>query len=275
VRRGLGSPFRRDAGRALIVHAGYHKIASVWFENILTEVADRYGLTFSSTWRPHVDRDPVYLRWQPAHKDDPPKWIGDVNLFMHSRHFRDELFGGRPIRGTHIVRDPRDVAVSGYRYHLWTDEKWAKVPRDALGGMSYQQKLKTLPESEGLLLEIERTCEWTVGDMRAWDYARPDFLELRYEDLIEDEDAGFERIFTHYGFTEAAVAASVAIARKHSFKAKTGRDIGESDATSHLRSGKPGQWRAAFEAEHIELFKRLGNDVLVMLGYERDDSWSL
>jgi len=257
-----------------LVHAGYHKIASVWFENVLSDVAGRYGLTFSSTYLPFIKRDPVFRLRQPAPEVGPPTWIGDVNLFMHSRNFSDELFAGRPIRGTHIVRDPRDVAVSGYRYHLWTDEEWVHTPYDGFGGRSYQETLRSLPESEGLLLEVGRTCRWTVAEMRAWDYTRSDFLELRYEDLIEDEDSGFERIFRHYGFTDAAVETSVEIARKHSFKAMTGRAIGEEGGNSHLRSGKPGEWRARFGEEHVELFKRMGNDVLVMLGYEHDDSWT-
>jgi hypothetical protein len=269
----LRSPFRPEVGRAPIVHAGYHKVASVWFENVLSDVAGHYALTFSSTHLPFVDRDPSDLATARS-ETGPRPCIGDVTLFMQSRHFRDELFGGGAIRGSHIVRDPRDVAVSGYRYHLWTDEAWVHVPRKWFDGMSYQEKLRSLPEHEGLLLEVERTCRWTVADMRAWDYTRRDFLELRYEDLIEDEDAGFERVFRHYGFTDEAVAASLDISRKHSFKAKTGRAVGEVGGDSHLRSGKPGQWREEFGAEHVELFKRMGNDVLIMLGYERDDSWT-
>ena len=257
-----------------LVHAGYHKVASVWFENVMSEVAHHFGLTFSSTYLPFVDGETIFLRRQPPRRSAPATWLGDVNLFMHSRNFDEALFGTRSIRGTHIVRDPRDVAVSGYRYHLWTDEEWARDPSDWFDGMSYQEKLRSLPEAEGLLLEIERTCRWTVGDMRVWDYTRPDFLELRYEDLIKDEDTGFERVFRHYGFTDSAVRTSLEIARKHSFKAKTGRAIGEVGGDSHLRSGAPGQWRAEFKPEHVELFKRMGNDVLIQLGYEKDDSWT-
>ena len=256
------------------MHAGYHKVASVWFENVLSGIAHHFGLTFSSTYLPFPDGEAPFLRTQPSQTAAPAAWLGDVNLFMHSRNFNDALFGSRVIRGTHIVRDPRDVAVSGYRYHLWTDEEWAVAPSEWFDGMSYQEKLRSMSEDEGLLLEIERTCRWTVADMRAWDYTRPDFLELRYEDLIQDEDAGFERIFRHYGFTDAAVATSIEIARSHSFKAKTGRAIGEVGGESHLRSGAHGQWRAEFKPEHVELFKRMGNDVLIQFGYEKDDSWT-
>ena len=33
-----------------------------------------------------------------------------------------------------MIRDPRDVIVSGYFYHQWTDEPWANEPRPELGG---------------------------------------------------------------------------------------------------------------------------------------------
>jgi hypothetical protein len=261
-------PFRPDVGPVKIVHVGHHKVASVWFDNVLTDVAGHFGLSFVSSYLPIVET---------ADEDaDLSRLVaGDVVLIMHSRHFRDDVFAPSAIRGSHIVRDPRDVAVSGYRYHLWTTEKWVHAPRKQLGGMSYQQHLKSLPEPEGLLAEIEWTCASIVAEMRMWDYGRSNFLEMRYEDLIVDEDNWFERLFRHYGFTERAVESSVQIARRHSFRAKTGRSVGEVGGDSHLRSGKPGQWRAEFNEEHVALFKRLGNDVLVRLGYENDDSWTV
>jgi hypothetical protein len=111
--------------------------------------------------------------------------------------------------------------------------------------------------------------------MRKWDYDRPNFLELKYEDLIENEEAEFERLFAHYGFTDRAITSALQIAQRHSFKAKTGRSVGEVGGNSHLRSGKPGQWREEFNDEHVALFKQLNNDVLIKLSYEKDDTWTI
>lgn len=229
-------------------------------------MAAQFGLSFFSTYFPVVDPPPGKRQATAT---------ADVVQFMHSRHFRDDLFAGRSIRGSHIVRDPRDIAVSAYRYHLWTDEPWVNTPRDDLNGRTYQEHLNSLSESDGLLVEIERSCRDVVTNMRVWNYDRPDFLELRYEDLIQDEDACFERLFAHYGFSQAAIASSVQIARHHSFAAKTGRAIGDVAGGSHLRSGKPGQWRAEFRPEHVASMKRLANDVLIRLGYESDDDWTV
>src|SRR5437764_11863139 len=111
--------------------------------------------------------------------------------------------------------------------------------------------------------------------MRNWNYDRTNFLEMQYEDLIEDEEGGFQRLFEHYGFTDRAVASALQITKRHSFKAKTGRALGEVGGESHLRSGKPGQWRQEFNDEHVALFKKLSNDVLIKLGYEKDDAWTV
>ncbi|MGZ4127451.1 MAG: hypothetical protein ACXVQY_07775 [Actinomycetota bacterium] len=118
-RRATQTPFGSDAGPAALVHCGHHRAGSVWFRGILEEVAAQFGLTFFSTYLPVVD---------PPEGERPPTATADVVQFMHSRHFRDDLFAGRSIRGSHIVRDPRDIAVSAYRYHLWSDEPWVNTP---------------------------------------------------------------------------------------------------------------------------------------------------
>jgi hypothetical protein len=40
-----------------------------------------------------------------------------------------------------------------------------------------------------------------------------------------------------------------------------------------FRSGKIGDWRSHFSAEHIRLFKEVAGDLLIRLGYERDLNW--
>jgi hypothetical protein len=40
-----------------------------------------------------------------------------------------------------------------------------------------------------------------------------------------------------------------------------------------FRSGKTGGWREHFTEEHKKLFKYVAEDLVVKLGYERDDDW--
>ena len=183
------------------------------------------------------------------------------------------LEGVSELRASHMVRDPRDIVVSGYHYHLWTKERWVHIPMEEYGGKTYQEYLNELDQAEGIATEIRRQSGIMFKGMAAWDYAQPEFLELRYEEVIADEETWFTRLFRHYGFTEAAIAESVSIARAFSFSKITGRKIGEQQQGDHLRSGRHGQWRDEFTPEHIALFKELTGDLVVRLGYETDPGW--
>jgi hypothetical protein len=248
LRRKFRDPFRPEVGRVLIVHCSHHKVGTVWFNRILAAVAKNYGMNFEFVAR------------------KAPAASTDVFHFSNSRFERDVL-GGRPFRGSHIIRDPRDMAVSGYHYHLRTDEPWVLKPADRWGGKSYQEHLRSLNEHDGLLAEISRGANWEWRAMDLWDYHQPEFFEMRYEDLLSDEPALFEQMFRHYGFRSKACLTSVAIASQFSL------DAMRSKKDSHVRSGQPGEWRGAFEPSHIAHFKQLTGDLIVRLGYETSTDW--
>jgi hypothetical protein len=194
-------------------------------------------------------------------------------FFRSARHFHRDGLAGRPFRGSHMIRDPRDVVVSGYFYHLWTEEKWARQPDgQSWEGMSYQAYLNSVDREEGLLAEIERCAATTLADMAAWDYGQPEFVELRYEDVINDEPAMFRRLFDFYGFDDKAVAVGLSAVEEASIHSRRTPDTGTQ--RRHVRSGKTAQWREHFGASHVERFKALTGDLLVRLGYESDMDWT-
>jgi hypothetical protein len=225
--------------------------------NVLTAVAQTFG-----------------LRFQSYDASDDTVVDADVVLYLHAQHFDRSHLRGQPFRGSHLVRDPRDVVVSGYFYHRWTDEHWVHQPVDWFGGQSYKEQLEVLGREEGLMFELEQACQSEIRHMGTWNYAQPEFLELRYEDLVANESEGFERLFRHYGLTERAIARALDIVDDNSFQRQTGRHIGEIAQHEHLRSGKPGEWRDYFSPDHIARFKELAGDVLITLGYENDLNWN-
>jgi hypothetical protein len=90
---------------------------------------------------------------------------------------------------------------------------------------------------------------------------------LRFEDLINNRDATLDAMLdevekTGYGIPmprEKALAVLVeAIQPKKSHT---------------FRSGKTGGWREHFTEEHKRLFKDVAGDLLVRLGYERNNDW--
>ncbi len=251
------SPFRREDQQPVIIHCCYHKIGTVWFGRILREVAAHFGLSFGSGHNFATISD---------FEDN-----GSSDIFLDlGSHVRLTQLG--EYKGSHLVRDPRDMIVSGYFYHLWTAESWANLPRAEFRGRSYKEYLNSLDVDEGLAQEIHRVNFW-VPHMADWDYSNPRIYEMRYEDLIRDEQRHFAEMFRHYGFTDEAVSKSRRIVEKYSFKKMTGGRPAQSKAKSHLRSGKAGEGRSHFKQSHKDLFKELYPGVLQTLGYEPNDNW--
>jgi hypothetical protein len=259
------TPFVNKKCRQLIIHCGHHKMGTTWVAKILNEFANEYSLKF-----------------QYADRENEP--LGDTDIFLQS-HSRINLQKLKSYIGSHMIRDPRDIIVSGYFYHLWTKEEWVHIPMKNLshkwkylpteecGHMSYQEYLNSISQEEGILAEIKKAPNTDMKEMIEWDYKNPSFLEIKYEDLIEDEESIFYSIFKHYGLNEAAIDTCLKIAKKHSFKNTTNRKIGEVKLKSHLRSGRPGEWKELFGEEHKREFKNLLGDVVVKLGYEVNNTW--
>lgn len=235
----------------LLVHCCYHKAGTHWFANILRAIAEAYGLTFQLCEQPDLN--------------------AQTDIFFQNHSGIDPTLL-RPFRGSHMIRDPRDIIISGYFYHLWTDEKWAHIPKAEYGLQSYQKYLNSLDQDDGLLAEIKRT-QPNVNNMAQWNYENPNIIELKYEEVITDEAKWFYRMFTHYRFNPAAIDKAMQIAESFSFKNVAKRAVGVKKKKSHLRSGKPGEWRELFTEKHKSYFKELNGDALVQLGYEKNNNW--
>jgi len=247
LRRVGTSPFRNRFERPLIIHSVHHKAGTVWFQQVLLSVANSYGLRFQiipKTIRPETDF-----------------------VLTVAGQFEWDQIAHRPFRGSHVIRDPRDLVVSGYEYHKVTREKWCRTPNPRrAGGLSYQDYLLSLNEHDGLMAEVEYVARRTAKDMAQWDYEQTEFLELRYEDAMIDSRATFERLFAWYGFTDRATEIGLEATERLS--------LGRGGAiANHVRSGTPGEWKTRLSADHIERFKELTGDLVVRLGYETSEAW--
>ena len=174
--------------------------------------------------------------------------------------------------GTHMIRDPRDVVVSGYFYHQWTKEVGYSMYDEKLG-TTYQERVNTLPKEEGMMFEMQNKGVETMNKMRRWSYINPLFLEIRYEDLIADPDAVFTKMFQHWGVTPENLTECLNISRDNHMTQMTGRKVGEEQAGSHMRNGLPGQWKQHFSEVHKTYFKEHFGDILIHLGYEKSNDW--
>ena len=203
-----------------------------------------------------------------------------------------------PFVGVHFIRDPRDVIVSGYLYHCRTQETWCintefkyrgpilfpKVPYsqqhrsedwkagylESLNGLSYQENLLSMNQRDGLLFEMKYYGAWTIESMKNWNYDRDNIFEVKIEDLQNSFDETFRLIFDYLDFSESETKLGLSIAAEHDLSRKSDKEI---DEMRHVSSKKPSKWKDYFEPEHKEAFLKQFGNVLVDLGYEKDNDW--
>lgn len=248
--RSVASPFEPHSDHPLLVHCATGKAGTVWFQEVLRSVTRRYGLRFQM-----LQKEPGSL-----------KPTTDL-AFGSPAYFRRQDLAGRSFRGSHVIRDPRDLVVSGYHYHKVTTEEWCRRPNPKRpGGLSYQAFLLSVDEHEGLMAEIEYMARYTGASMARWNYDQPEFLEIRYEDTFADDVGTFERLFRWYGFNQRAV--QIGLDAVNALSLRRGGAV-----ANHARSGTSGEWRAQFAPEHVERFKQLTGDLVYRLGYEDRPDW--
>ncbi len=260
--RSVKSPWASPDDRRLIVHCCYHKAGTHWMKGILKRICERYEMNWD-----RIEHSQLF--------GEGPKTIQQAllkNDVLIDGHSRIDLADLPPYRGSHMVRDPRDMTISGYFYHLWSSEKWLHVAKPKFEGRTYQELLNSLNQEDGLIQEIER-FSGSFRKMIEWDYNNPDIFELRYEELLTDEGTIYRKLFQHYGFNSQAVERGLRIAKRSSFEARAKRQVGTVQEKSVMRSGKPGQWRDYFTDPVKNRFKELVGDVLIELGYEKNNDW--
>lgn len=215
----------------------------------------------------------------------------------------------RRYRGFHVIRDPRDIVVSGYFSHRYShpvsehESPWL---------WEYRRQINALPDLEsGLLTEIE-FCSTYFARLRDWNYENPNILEVRYETLIADSLKTFGQIFGFLGvsipafdpfrLTQAGANLALYALRKstrrssgrppalksdtlpeqalryllqrHSFQRKSGgRNRGTENVQHHYRKGVAGDWRNYFTPRLKDAFKEHYPGLLTKLGYATDENW--
>ncbi|MEK9569314.1 MAG: hypothetical protein VW124_09920 [Paracoccaceae bacterium] len=163
-----------------------------------------------------------------------------------------------------FVRDPRDLVVSGYFYHKKGVEWWCNiktpnedtlrtvnmsVPANFLRrGETIAECLNRLPLEQGLKMEIEmRHPHFT--SLSKWADLMPSnqlIKIIKYEDIVNNEEAAFCELASHYEFSEHE--KNIWLEAAHRNSAKNVR-------ISHIRNAKPQQWKQYLSDEHLSWFR--------------------
>jgi hypothetical protein len=217
----------------------------------------------------------------------PEIWkIKKDKLLIVSSRFGDLQQLPDHYRGSHIVRDPRDLLVSGYKYHKWCGEEWATVPlstvmhnylklhqldiKKDISGFSYKDLLNYLDQDTGLLVELNWR-KTSFGRMLDWDYDNPSILEMNYEKVFGNEKESFYKLFKHYGLDSTAIDLGLQLVNKYSFENQM--KLGHTGEKRHLSKGSNGQWKEYFSPALKNIFKERYQGLILKLGYEKDDNW--
>ena len=132
----------------------HHKTGTVWLNNIFRTLCRFHSLTYFNGSQAELPED------------------YDVFIQDHTRFDLAALKDS--YRGIHMVRDPRDVVLSGCFYHQKSQESWLHEPMDEYGGMTYQEKINTYSTpDEQILFEMENSGRVTINEMLDWDYQNP------------------------------------------------------------------------------------------------------
>ncbi len=243
-----------------LIHCSYHKCLTVYFKRVMHALFNRC-LPWSAGYRHYNSHLESFYAGFRGHR------VASVN----NRALDLERLGR--FRISRFLRDPRDLVVSGYFYHRRGAEPWVNIEAPtaedwyfangcvpeglrAYGG-SFAEYLRSIPEEEGLLAELEfRRLHFE--SMASWPREHPNVLTFRYEEIVGDEARVFRELFAFYGMSALERALGGWLARRYSIRSLA--------ADSHVRDPASGQWRRhftprltrAFEDRHAGLVERLG-----------------
>ncbi|HET8995753.1 MAG TPA: putative nucleotide-diphospho-sugar transferase, partial [Acetobacteraceae bacterium] len=251
----------------------YHKSGTTLFDRVMRQVAEQFGLRLVQQYGMAYEIDPA----------------ADIVLLPHS------LLGfrlARDYRGIRLIRDPRDIWVSGYLYHRRTQEHWCTntdldprppitYPRvdfsmqhrperwkrkwlERLNGKSYQQNLLDRDQAAGLEFELQGYTACTLEAMRAW-RQDPAVLDIRLEELAGNFDATMRMVFQHFGFGPEECDAAVTLAARE--------DVARMDdaalaANTHIHSRTLSKWRTVLSPGQVRAFEQRHGDLVRSLGYD-------
>jgi hypothetical protein len=165
-----------------------------------------------------------------------------------------------------VYRDPRDMIVSHvfYATQMHKGHGMHRYYTETLQTMEERinAAIQGVDEPGAELSPVRLKYEGYVGWLE-----QPAVLCLRFEDLILDRSASLGRILDYLGqrgFTPRLPRAQeIAILEQAIAPKKSGT----------FRKGQPGNWKEYFTPANKALFKDMAGDLLIGLGYEKNQDW--
>ncbi len=163
-----------------------------------------------------------------------------------------------------IFRDPRDVVVSHVFYV--TDMEARHVHHEyykSLPDFDARLKVSILgrPDANIEFSNIAGRFEPYLGWLN-----RPEVLTIHFEDLIHARESTLTSIMDH-------LLSRVPLPTPRQLILNSLEASINPTKSPTFRSGKTGEWKKHFTEEHKKIFKDVAGDLLVKLGYEKNNDW--
>ncbi|MGD8405902.1 MAG: sulfotransferase domain-containing protein [Anaerolineales bacterium] len=163
-----------------------------------------------------------------------------------------------------IFRDPRDVVVSHVFYV--TEMEPNHVHHDyyqSLPDFDARLKVSILGRAD-VDIEFPNIAE-RFAPYLGW-LNQASVMKIHFEDLIHNRTETLNRIIDHFLARVPLQASRELLLESLESSINPGK-------SPTFRSGKTGEWEKHFTQEHKKIFKGVGGDLLIRLGYEVDNSW--
>jgi sulfotransferase family protein len=231
---------------------GFSKVAP-----FSTRLHSFYAEYEGDTGRRHTDEET--RQWLDSLR---PRDITSAHLF--ARPEAVERVARRSFLPYFIFRDPRDVVVSHVFYV--TDMESRHVHHSYYRSLpNFETRLRASilgrPDAGIEFPDIAARFEPYLG----W-LDQPAVLLVHFEGLVNDRVAALNRIIDHF------LARVPLAAPRETILSYLESSINPQRSPT-FRSGKTGEWKKRFNPEHKKMFKDVAGDLLVKLGYERDNDW--
>lgn len=215
---------RREGIEQCLVVSAYPKSGQTWVSRM---VADAVGCEMVAYLSDANERQPRESGL------DLSELLDDV-VVARSHHTVDllTLGGVKPDNIVSVVRDPRDISVSGSGFLFAADN---------------------VPSEERIDQMIDQMVERQRPDVRWQDMRWDDFVQsairrnvlmVRYTDLVRDTAGSLKKILTRLGY-ERSDEVIGRVVRFHNFDVSKARAAanGRPDVHQYLRRGEPGAYR--------------------------------
>lgn len=238
--------------------AGLPKSGTTWMKKLLSMVPGYHDRTIYDPSRLIVSHDisPMVFDLLPSYSHSIVK--------LHTRYSPTNFEIIRRYTDKFIVmyRDLRDMCISRY-YHIINEELHR-----------HHYLYKSLPKEEGITHSINIVRMEYVKWMRDWHRIAQRhsdiIMQVRYEDIHADLMSTMRKVLSFFDISVNSDLLEKMAVTQLQKPVDLKKSLSQGDTR---RKGVVGDWQHEFSSEHRKYFKEIAGDLLIQLGYERDENW--